>query len=99
MPKLIRDELSRMRKEKLSQVYTAVTPDWKKQLPEGSQWFPGSQGDPACNVCHGLGWLRKELSQYDKNFGKLVLCNCVPRADHIALEMENEKIYGRSNRD
>jgi hypothetical protein len=91
------DELKDIRENVRSRGRVSYPHDWKQTLPEGSQWFPGSQGQPGCKVCNGLGWLRREISQYDKSFGKLILCECVPHQDHIALDMENEKIYGRQS--
>ena len=33
-------------------------------------------GDPACPLCHGVGYLRKDLPLNDPNFGKLEICPC-----------------------
>ena len=51
--------------------------NWRENLPEGSQWFPGSTGLPTCQLCNGLGWLRQDLPVGHPEFGKLVKCDCV----------------------
>ena len=53
--------------------------DWRKSLPPGSRWQPGFPGDPACKVCEGTGFLRLDLPVGHREFGKIFLCDCVPR--------------------
>lgn len=50
--------------------------DWRDNLPEGSLWYPGSTGKPACQICHGLGWVRRDLPFGHPGFGKLSQCDC-----------------------
>jgi len=51
--------------------------DWKSMLPVGSRWHPGDPGDPACQICEGIGYLRVDLPVGHPDFGKLLLCYCV----------------------
>ena len=85
------EELKEIRK-KVKDTIDLYIPDWKAQLPEGSLWFPGSKGKPGCKICMGMGWLRKDVGVYDKDFGKLFLCDCVNEKDQRALEFERSRL-------
>ena len=84
----IADELKQMRQAKWEKIKTTYVPDWEAQLPEGSLWSPGSEGQPDCKKCLGLGWLRRDLPIDHKEFGKLIMCSCVSREDHFRLMTE-----------
>lgn len=52
--------------------------DWKTMIPQGSQWFPGCPGNPACKECDGRGFLRLDgLPIGHPYFGRIILCDCV----------------------
>jgi len=51
--------------------------DWQKMIPEWSRWRPGCIGQPACEQCKGLGYLRIDLPNNHPMFGRLHLCECV----------------------
>lgn len=81
-PLLLRDVLNELRANKNS---PRLVRDWKQMIPEGSRWFPGSKGNPACKVCLGTGYVRLELENRPlpvghKFFGKLFICDCVQHA-------------------
>jgi len=50
--------------------------DWQSTLPADSRWRPGDLGEPACPVCHGIGYVRVEAPVGHPLFGKLFVCDC-----------------------
>ena len=34
-------------------------------------------GDPNCPICHGIGFVRKDLPITDPDFGQVILCSCM----------------------
>ena len=67
-------------------------------MPSGaSSTAPRSQalaGDPACPLCGGLGYLRRELPIDDPDFGKLIICSC--RQGEVAHKV-HERLFSISN--
>jgi hypothetical protein len=53
--------------------------DQREPLPEGSRWYPGSPGDPACLTCKGTGHLRLELPLNALTYVTDFRCPCVLR--------------------
>lgn len=51
-------------------------PDWRKNIPPGSRWFPGCPGKPECKQCEGTGYVRLDVPVGNENFGKIFLCDC-----------------------
>ena len=51
-------------------------------------------GDPACPLCGGLGYLRRDLPIDDPDFGKLLLCDC--RKGDVAQRI-HERLFAISN--
>jgi hypothetical protein len=75
MPSKLSENLRVIRESNRERINMYI-PEWKENLPEGSQWFPGSTGKPACKLCNGLGWLRRDWPIGHPDFGKLVACDC-----------------------
>lgn len=67
-------------------------PDWKKTLPEGSRWQPGFPGSPACLICLGLGYLSLEVPRSHPQFGKLIVCDCVPEPIGVQIKARLDKM-------
>ena len=67
--------------------------NWKETLPAGSDWTPGSHGDPACQICLGRGWVRLDVPTHHPKFGKLQLCDCVSADVRLKLDYENGPDY------
>lgn len=65
--------------------------NWKELLPEGSQWFPGCPGDPACKQCGGTGYLRMSLPLGHPHFGEIFLCSCVNQQSINQSRLRTEK--------
>ena len=67
-------------------------------MPSGaSSTAPRSQalaGDPACPLCGGLGYLRRELPIDDPDFGKMIICSC--RQGEVAHKV-HERLFSISN--
>jgi hypothetical protein len=63
---------------------------WRDELPEGSKWFPGSNGQPDCKICHGLGWVRFDLPTEHPKFGKLFPCECCSPAIKAEFKRQND---------
>jgi DNA replication protein DnaC len=53
-------------------------------------------GDPACEICGGIGFVRQDLPIGDPNFGRLKVCSC--RAREVELEARR-RLYRLSNLD
>jgi len=54
------------------------------------------EADPDCPICGGVGYVRRELSPGDRDFGKLQLCSCRERS----REQQNlSRLYRLSNLD
>lgn len=51
--------------------------DWKSRIPSWSRWSPGMPGDPSCEHCKGIGYVRFDLPVGHKDQGKLFECECV----------------------
>jgi len=51
-------------------------------------------GDPNCEVCSGVGYLRKDVPVGHPDFGKLIVCNC--RKAKIAHRM-HDRLFSLSN--
>jgi len=70
-------------------------------------------GDPNCPICHGIGFVRRDLPISDPNFGKMEICTCRKeqmdklKAEHLydisnvesfhSMTFESFNIYGRTN--
>ena len=74
-------------------------PNWKKTLPEGSRWQPGFPGAPDCTRCLGLGYLSLDVSIRHPQFGKLIVCDCVPEPlcsqIRARLDKAEEDLHGK----
>ncbi len=55
---------------------------------------PKPLGDPNCEICHGIGFVRRELPITDPNFGKMQICQC--RQGEI-LKSVHYKLYQFAN--
>jgi len=53
-------------------------------------------GDPDCPICHGVGFVRRDLPVSDPDFGKMTVCTC--RTAQVARN-EHERLYRVSNLD
>lgn len=53
-------------------------------------------GDPDCPVCHGLGYLRRDVPVGHPEFGKLQICTC--REDQVRQQVRN-RLYHLSHLD
>lgn len=51
-------------------------------------------GDPNCPICHGIGWIRKDLQLGDPDFGRLILCSC---REKEATSASFNRLYRLSN--
>ena len=51
-------------------------------------------GDPNCPICHGVGFVRRDLPVSDPDFGKLAVCTC--RQGQIA-QSQKQAIFRGSN--
>ena len=51
--------------------------DWRRQVPKGSLWTPGSRGAPDCPECLGMGYQRLIVPLGHPAFGQMYLCSCV----------------------
>ena len=69
--------------------------DWKKTLPEGSHWQPGFPGQPGCKKCLGLGYLTLNVGVHHPQFGKLIVCECVPAPLAEKIKSRVDKLYER----
>lgn len=56
----------------------------------------GLPGDPACPICHGVGFVRQDLPITDPDFGKVVICQCRIRE---AAQARFEHLFRMSNLD
>ena len=75
MPKMS-NALREIRQESGKRAHLIV-PNWRDEIPKGSQWFPGSLGKPDCACCLGMGWIRQNKPMGDPEFGKLSACQCI----------------------
>ena len=65
--------------------------------PSSSKTDPGTgsyPGDPNCEICGGVGYLRQDLPVGHPNFGKLQICSC--RAGQLK-KLAREGLYKMSN--
>jgi DNA replication protein DnaC len=51
-------------------------------------------GDPNCPICHGLGYLRRDLPLGHPDFGKLQICTC--RQGQVAQQI-HQRLFAISN--
>lgn len=51
--------------------------NWREMIPPGSRWRPGDKGDPTCQSCKGIGYVRMDFPVGHPDFGKLFECECV----------------------
>ncbi len=51
-------------------------------------------GDPDCPICHGIGFVHRDLPINDPDFGRLSLCSC--RQSQVALAAR-QRLYRLSN--
>lgn len=51
-------------------------------------------GDPDCEICGGIGWVRQDLPVSHPDFGRLKICRC--RQARVA-QHEHERLYRMSN--
>ena len=51
-------------------------------------------GDPDCPICHGIGWLRRDLPIDHPDFGKIVPCSC--RAEEVT-QSARSRLYRMSS--
>lgn len=51
-------------------------------------------GDPNCPICHGIGWLRRDLPIDHPDFGKIVPCSC--RAEEVT-QSARSRLYRMSS--
>ncbi len=64
---------------------------WKASSPTSSSTDPqaefgdGMPGDPNCPLCHGLGYLRKDVPLGHPEFGKVHVCSC--RSEQISQQV------------
>ncbi len=54
----------------------------------------GLPGDPNCPICHGVGFIRRELPIGDPDFGKVEICSCRQRE---VMRTERTRLYRLSN--
>jgi len=52
------------------------------------------RGDPNCPICHGVGFVRRDLPIYHPDFGKVEICSC--RAQEVA-QSAYQRVYRLSN--
>ena len=69
--------------------------NWKEMLPPDSVWQPGFPGHPNCKHCHGLGYLRMDLSVRHPLFGRIFVCDCVPEPTSSQIKERIDKLYTR----
>jgi DNA replication protein DnaC len=62
--------------------------------PEDEQRSSTFRGDPNCPICHGIGFVRRELSIDHPDFGRVEICTC--RASEIA-QTAYQRVYRLSN--
>ncbi len=55
---------------------------------------PKPLGDPNCEICHGIGFVRRDLPITDPKFGKMEICQC--RQEEI-LRSAHQKLYKFAN--
>ncbi len=53
-------------------------------------------GDPNCPICHGIGWLRRDLPIDHPDFGKIIPCSC--RAEEVT-QSARSRLYRMSSLD
>ncbi len=74
---------------------------------------PTLPGDPNCPICHGIGFVRRDLPINDPDFGKMEICTCRKeqmeklKTEHLydisnvesfhSMTFESFNIYGRTN--
>ncbi len=63
---------------------------------EAKPRWSGSIGDPDCPICHGVGFVRRDLPIGDPEFGRLEICSC--RLRDVARS-EAQRLYRLSNLD
>lgn len=51
-------------------------------------------GDPNCPICHGIGFVHRDLPIHDPDFGRLTLCTC--RQNQVA-QAARQRLYQLSN--
>ena len=68
-------------------------PEWKKTLPPDSRWQPGFPGKPACTICKGMGYLTPDVGIHHPQFGKLVICDCVPENLRESIRARMDRLY------
>ena len=52
------------------------------------------RGDPNCPICHGVGFVRRDLPIHHPDFGKVEICSC--RAQEVA-QSAYQRVYRLSN--
>jgi DNA replication protein DnaC len=52
------------------------------------------RGDPNCPICHGVGFVRRDLAIHHPDFGKVEICSC--RAQEVA-QNAYQRVYQLSN--
>ena len=83
-------------KEKLKKTAAAIS---KADMPTSSnEVLPGSDlaGDPTCEICGGLGYVRRDLPVGHPDFGKLEICRC--RLEQLNRK-RRERLYALSHLD
>lgn len=55
---------------------------------------PNLPGDPNCPICHGLGYLRRDLPITHPEFGRLEICSC--RQGQVAQHI-HQRLFALSN--
>ena len=51
-------------------------------------------GDPNCEICGGIGWVRQDLPITDPDFGRLQVCLC--RQSKVN-QLSQERLFRLSN--
>lgn len=75
--------MERKKKQKIDQTLKQLADDtWKanSQTSSSTETSPSAgnpyAGDPDCPLCHGVGFLRKDLPLDHPDFGKIHICSC-----------------------
>jgi len=67
-----------------------------QRADEQAQGLSGTTGNPDCPICHGVGYVRRELPLTDPNFGKVEICDC--RREEV-IRAEHRRLYEFANLD
>ena len=71
-----------------------ATPKGSSPISSNTERRSPDAGDPACPLCHGLGYLRRDLPLDHPDFGRLEACSC--RQSQVR-QQARQQLYGLSH--